>query len=249
MLTPQDVKTKAFTKAVFGGYDMASVDDFLDSVAEDYGALYKENAILKNKLKVLVEKVEEYRNTEDSMRLALLSAQKLGKEMTAEAEARAKSIVENAEDDARKRIENLRVDTLEEERRLEAAKQRTAEFVEAAGKLCGEQLAFLNHINELTVTLEPAASAQEPAPNEEDRVDSTAKDIEDTLSRIFSETVGDTGEAEEEKKPVPTPAQSRPEEDPETLFKTKPVDARPQPQKPKFDFQNLQFGSNYDQKK
>ena len=41
----------------------------------DYTALYKENAALKAKLKVLVEKVEDYRATEDSMRATLLTAQ------------------------------------------------------------------------------------------------------------------------------------------------------------------------------
>ena len=59
MLSPQDISDKVFVKAVFGGYDMTGVDDFLEGVAGDYAALYKENAILKGKLKVLVEKVEE----------------------------------------------------------------------------------------------------------------------------------------------------------------------------------------------
>ena len=31
MLTPQEVSTHAFTKAVMGGYNMAMVDEFLDS--------------------------------------------------------------------------------------------------------------------------------------------------------------------------------------------------------------------------
>ena len=30
MLTPQEVSTHAFTKAVMGGYNMAMVDEFLD---------------------------------------------------------------------------------------------------------------------------------------------------------------------------------------------------------------------------
>ena len=57
MLTPQEVSTHAFTKAVMGGYNMAMVDEFLDELTDDYTALYKENAALKAKLKVLVEKV------------------------------------------------------------------------------------------------------------------------------------------------------------------------------------------------
>ena len=66
MLTPQEVSTHAFTKAVMGGYNMAMVDEFLDELTDDYTALYKENAALKAKMKVLVEKVEDYRATEDS---------------------------------------------------------------------------------------------------------------------------------------------------------------------------------------
>ena len=31
MLTPQEISEKEFTKAVFGGYDMSAVDDFLES--------------------------------------------------------------------------------------------------------------------------------------------------------------------------------------------------------------------------
>ena len=77
MLTPQEVSTHSFTKAVMGGYNMAMVDEFLDELTDDYTALYKENAALKAKMKVLVEKVEDYRATEDSMRATLLTAQKM----------------------------------------------------------------------------------------------------------------------------------------------------------------------------
>ena len=58
MLTPQEVSTHSFSKASFGGYNMAMVDEFLDELTDDYTALYKENAALKAKMKVLVEKVQ-----------------------------------------------------------------------------------------------------------------------------------------------------------------------------------------------
>ena len=63
MLTPQEVAQHAFSKASFGGYNMAMVDEFLDQVTTDYTTLYKENATLKAKMKVLADKVEEYRDT------------------------------------------------------------------------------------------------------------------------------------------------------------------------------------------
>ena len=73
MFTPQEVSEKVFPKASFGGggYNMASVDEFLDALTEDYTALFKENVTLKAKLKVLAEKVEEYRSTEEAMRKAI----------------------------------------------------------------------------------------------------------------------------------------------------------------------------------
>ena len=97
MLTPQEVSNHAFAKAVMGGYNMAMVDEFLDELTDDYTSLYKENAALKAKMKVLVDKVEEYRSTEDAMRAALLTAQKMADSMVAEAEEKKKSLLENAE--------------------------------------------------------------------------------------------------------------------------------------------------------
>ena len=63
MFTPQEVQEKTFTKAVFGGYDMQMVDEFLESLTKDYGDLYKENAALKNKLRVLVKTLEALKIT------------------------------------------------------------------------------------------------------------------------------------------------------------------------------------------
>ena len=88
MLTPQEVSSRSFTKAVMGGYNMAMVDEFLDELTDDYTALFKENAALKAKMKVLVEKVEEYRATEDSMRATLLTAQRMADTIIREAEVK-----------------------------------------------------------------------------------------------------------------------------------------------------------------
>ena len=59
MITAQDIREKTFEKSRMNGYDMASVDDFLEELAEDIGASQKENAVLKSKMKVLVDKIEE----------------------------------------------------------------------------------------------------------------------------------------------------------------------------------------------
>lgn len=100
MLTPQEVSERAFPKASFGGYNMAQVDEFLDLLTADYTSLYNENAVLKSKMKVLVEKVEEYRATEDAMRKALMTAQRMADELVKEAEAKKAQILSDAEGEA-----------------------------------------------------------------------------------------------------------------------------------------------------
>ena len=115
MLTPQDIQNKELTKAVFGGYDMAVVDDFLEEVAADFAALYKESAILKSKLKVLVEKVEEYRSTEDAMRMALLTAQKMGDDMLSESKQKSADMIANAEKMAKEKMGVLAQEIANEE--------------------------------------------------------------------------------------------------------------------------------------
>ena len=96
MLTPQEAESHVFPKASFGGYNMLQVDAFLDKLIGDYRTLFQENAALKSKLKVLVDKVEEYRATEDAMRRALHSAQKMAEELIREGETRKRAAIEQA---------------------------------------------------------------------------------------------------------------------------------------------------------
>ena len=143
MLTPQEVSSRAFAKAVMGGYNMAMVDEFLDELTDDYTALYKENAALKAKMKILVDKVEEYRATEDSMRTALLTAQKMANTMVEEAEAKKSSLLADAEADAKKKIGNLQDEVEHEEQRLANAKAATARFLAQVRDLYEREIAML----------------------------------------------------------------------------------------------------------
>ena len=143
MLTPQEVSGRAFSKAAFGGYNMAMVDEFLDELTDDYTSLYKENAALKAKLKVLVDKVEEYRATEDSMRAALLTAQRMANTMVEEAEEKKKAVLAGAEDEARAKIGALQSDVELEQRRLNGQGRDGGIFAEdtraCAGAACAHR--------------------------------------------------------------------------------------------------------------
>ena len=125
MMTPQEVANCTFAKAVMGGYNMASVDDFLDKLTEDYSALYKENSTLKGKLKTLAEKLEEYRQVEDAMRSTLLAAQKMASSMVAEAEAKRDALIADSAGAAKKRLEEIQQEVAQEEERLAAKRRET----------------------------------------------------------------------------------------------------------------------------
>ena len=96
MFTPQQIDQISFSRATFGGYDMQQVDEFLEPLTEDYVTLYKENALLKSKMRVLVGKLEEYRKNEASMKEAVVNAQKACDKMVMEAEAKCAKMLKNA---------------------------------------------------------------------------------------------------------------------------------------------------------
>ena len=165
MLTPRDIHEIGFAKAVFGGYDMEAVDDFLEIVADDYAKLYKDNAVLKSKIKVLVDKIEEYRQTEDSMRMALLTAQKTSEDLLKRAKHESTTIVAGAEAQADARLsETERMLAFENSRLLEAQRE-TYEFIQRTKKLIEIYNAFLEKIENTSLGQSPKAAPAQTAPS------------------------------------------------------------------------------------
>ena len=96
MFTPQQIDQISFSKSTFGGYNMQQVDEFLEPLTEDYVTLYKENALLKSKMRVLVGKLEEYRKNEAAMKEVVANAQRTCDKMVMEAEAKCAKMLSNA---------------------------------------------------------------------------------------------------------------------------------------------------------
>ena len=164
MLTPQEVANKSFTKSMMGGYSMPAVDEFLDELTEDYTSLYKENAALKAKLKVLVEKVEEYRSTEDNMRTALFAAQKMANEIVETAKEKGATITVAAEEAAKEEIARIRENVEKERRRLSMAQEEMAQFIATWRDITARQAEFLMQLPSLPLGEEAAEPAEESSP-------------------------------------------------------------------------------------
>ena len=180
MITAQDIREKTFEKSRIGGYDMASVDDFLEELADDVTAYQKENAVLKSKMKVLVDKIEEYRANEEALNMAVLSAQKLAVQIENDARTRSAAMIEEAEQQVKARVGGIEAETEKQEKRLADAKAATEKFFEAARALCNTQLRNLDAISS-GMTAATAAPAAAPAS------DSAVRSIEESVSKLRPE--------------------------------------------------------------
>lgn len=179
MMTAQDIREKTFEKSRVGGYDMAAVDDFLEEVADEITSAQKENAVLKSKMKVLVDKIEEYRANESALNMALLSAQKLAAQIEAEAKQRASTTIAEAEEKAQAVLGSIEQERVGYEKRLADAKAAKAKFIAEAKALCQAQMDQLSAID---AGLAPKAAPSRKA----DPVAEAVHSIED--SAVFSDS-------------------------------------------------------------
>ena len=198
MITAQDIREKTFEKARIGGYDMAAVDDFLDELAESIGSAQKENTVLKSKMKVLVDKIEEYRAGEETLSSAILQAQKLAAQIENDARKRAAGMLAEAEEKVKARVGSIEDETRLYERRLEEAKAATAKYFDDVRALCEGQLSQLDTISRDYIP-QPEVDEAAGAADVEDAV----RSIEDSASIIqpemnFSLDLGPAEEPEAE---------------------------------------------------
>ncbi len=272
MMTPQEVASCTFSKAVMGGYNMAAVDDFLDKLTEDYTALYNESAALKQKLKTVVERLEEYKGMEDTMRSTLLTAQKMANSLVAEAEAKRDALIADAAGAARERLAEIQAEVAAEEQRLvqvradvdqqiAAEEQRLAAgqgalrgYIQTVESVCRQQLELLQQLPELPLAPAPAAAVaapvmtqeqpaqEEPAVQEPAAEESIAKDIENVFAAIAQ-----AEQAEHAGETSETSAPQAVESDPfaDDPFADEDEEDMDMASTRKINLDELQFGRNY----
>lgn len=230
MLTPQEVAEHGFSKSRMGGYNMKEVDDFLDELTADFSELYKENSVLKGKIKVLAEKISEYRETEDAMRTTLLTAQKMANSMVVQAEEEKKRMIAEAERAALQRKAEVEQEVADAEYQLKMAKNATAQFVEGMRELVKQEASFLDQLPTIKAEpihpkkAEPAPAPVEPAAEKGEPVETKG---DDCIDQILQE------EADAEQEPAAVAAGEAAAEMEET-------------EGHRIDFSNLQFGKDYE---
>lgn len=204
MLTPQEVEERVFPKAKKAGYDMQDVDNFLDQLTADYTELYKENAVLKRKMKVLADKITEYQETEGAMRATLLAAQKMADQLVDEAKTKREKMLSDAETIVKSQLGKLSERVAEEEAKLRKAQAPVAAMTASIRDLLTHEQEFLAKL-----PVQDAAAAPEQAA----KADDVAAEIGDSIRQMM---------AESDKKAAPAQAEAPKAEAPKAEEQAEP---------------------------
>lgn len=118
MLTPKDIENAEFKKVALG-YSTDEVNDFLDKVIVDMDILYKENSKLSDKIKVLEDALDYYKEMEDSLKNAVVLAEKTAAEAKHNANVMSDQIIREAQlkgteilQDANKKLYQLEYESM-----------------------------------------------------------------------------------------------------------------------------------------
>lgn len=167
MYTAESIREVEFTKTGMSGVKSSEVYTFVDEVANDFEALSKQNEELIEKLKVLADCIEEYRKNEDTVKTAILTAQKTADRVLADANERASAILEEktkaaqeAEKTANQTAQKLITDAQNKSREmLDDATMRSKNMLSQAqedakkkqseiDKMIGQQMLTYNYIKD-----------------------------------------------------------------------------------------------------
>ncbi|MBE6760270.1 MAG: DivIVA domain-containing protein [Ruminococcaceae bacterium] len=146
MLTLNEIRNVNFRKANFGGYRAEDVEAFIDEVQLSYDTLLRENAELVKKLEVLAAKLEEYQSEEDSIRNALMNAQKVGDASLRDAKHKAEIILKDATIKAEKIVSNAQTEIHRERDIVERMQRDIAEFKTKLLRAYKDHLTLINNL-------------------------------------------------------------------------------------------------------
>lgn len=126
-LTSIDINNKEFKRSM-RGYNLDEVDEFLEKVSEDYEAIYKENATLKERISVFEDKLDHYSKIEATIQSTLLLAQNAAEQAKITAQNEAELIIRNANESAKKILDKAHSDVLQINDEFDKTKQEFLKF-------------------------------------------------------------------------------------------------------------------------
>lgn len=181
MITPVDLENKEFKKG-FRGYDIDEVETFLTELSKDYAKSYRENASLKDKNAILTDAIENYKEMEETMRSAIISAQRTSEEILRNAHEQADTIIKEAKLKAAQIMNELDKD-------VQALKRETEE-IEGRNMLLRAKLKAV--LNTYLGMLDEIPTAEPEVVKEVKSADTETKILETETTRIDLNDIEET---------------------------------------------------------
>lgn len=154
MLAPHELKNREFTKSL-RGYSTVEVDEHIDFIIEKYSELYRENDELEKKLRLTEAQLDAMKGEEESIRSALVNAQKASTRIINEANERADVIMRSAKNSCDRLIAEFKANIKKETERLNEARKEVAAFKAA---LFEEYQAHIELIEKIAPDIAPVSS-------------------------------------------------------------------------------------------
>lgn len=178
MIPPHELKNKEFTR-VMRGYSIPEVDEYISFVMEKYTDLYRENDALERKLQSAMDALDTMRAEEESIRTALINAQKAGKQIVADASDRADKIMRSTKSDCMRVLTEFRDKAAAERKILLDLKNEVTTLKE---DLFEKYKKHIEYLEELT----PNAAEEAAAMNAVDN-DAYAAKIAESIAGLIRE--------------------------------------------------------------
>ena len=145
MIAPIEIENKEFKKGL-RGYKEDEVDEFLDLVKEDYEQLYRENAELKEKVRLYQYQINKYENIEETLKATLVRAEASAEDTTNAANKKAKIIVEEADLKAKQIIDQANNEVIEIRREYNSLVKEFKVFRNKFKSLLNDELQSIDEI-------------------------------------------------------------------------------------------------------
>lgn len=186
MITPIEIQNKVFKSGGLG-YDKKDVDNFMQEILENYEELYREKMEMSDRINVLKEGLQYYKNMEKSLQKALVLAERVAGETKNNAVKNAMLIEQEAVskanvilEDAKKELEMIRKQTVELVRQYDMYKAKFKSLAAAQTELLDSQ-SFTIQLDTLSMFENVPDSIESPSGVYNDTKESFAENPLDSM--------------------------------------------------------------------
>ncbi len=245
-MKPIDVRRKEFKNSM-RGYNADQVDDFLDTVADEFERSYSDNLRMREEITSLRERLEQFEKLEDSIQSALVHAESAANDLRESASTEAENIRNNAEreaeltkKEANERSQQTLADSASKVERAqesyEALKKAKQDFAADFRHLLKSYIAVMDNVDlvsakDIEASLrerldwKAIAAARESADRQNSEEDTQAMD---RVSESFTEDEPEVEEPEVEPSSVSDKGQEAVAADSEAVEEVQREDASPE---------------------